>query len=184
MGKVCDLHILLDRFFVNLLADIAGEARVLKTPNSGPEPLFRGALVAPASVPVRFSEALNFGLSAHASTGWYLGPPNSGPRPLFGAPWWPPPACCSAALNIGLAVRAGAGRYLGPPNTSEKNQTRARVPGRVPVVMHVFHINKIVIISFSEVSIPASLSPSRSMPRATPSPPYPVNISRRYLPVP
>ena len=41
-------------------------------------------------------------------------------------------------------------------NTSEKNQTRTRV--RVPVVMHVFHINKIVIISFSEVSPPATLS--------------------------
>ena len=41
-------------------------------------------------------------------------------------------------------------------NTSEKNQTRVRVP----VVMHVFHMNKIVIISFSEVSIPATLSRS------------------------
>ena len=41
-------------------------------------------------------------------------------------------------------------------NTSEKNQTTTRV--RVPVVMHVFHINKIVIISFSEVSTPATLS--------------------------
>ena len=38
-------------------------------------------------------------------------------------------------------------------NTSEKNQTRTQVS-----VMHVFHINKIVIISFSEVSIPATLS--------------------------
>ena len=45
---------------------------------------------------------------------------------------------------------------LWPFTNTSKKKTRTRV--RVPVVMHVFHINKIVIISFSEVSTPATLS--------------------------
>ena len=89
----------------------------------------------------------------------------------------------SLLLRPSLSVHLGLFLSLWPfTNTSEKNQTRTWVRG--PVVMHVFHINKIVIISFSEVSIPASLSPGRSTPWATPSPLYPVNISRRYLPLP
>ena len=86
----------------------------------------------------------------------------------------------SLLLRPSLLVHFRPFLFLWPfMNTSEKNQTRTRV--RVPMVMLVFYINKIVIISFSEVSILASLSPGRSTPRAMPSPPYPANISRHYL---
>ena len=73
--------------------------------------------------------------------------------------------------------------------TSEKNQTMTWV--RVPVEMHVFHINKIVIISFLDTLSRSSAQTThmshksqktdRSTPRAAPSPQYPVNISHQYF---
>ena len=63
------------------------------------------------------------------------------------------------------AAHAQRRRQGGQP--TGRRASRSRIPLRkirqgsgwqVPVVMHVFHINKIVIISFSEVSIPATLS--------------------------
>ena len=89
--------------FRQLAPDLAGEALVLLTPNSGQTPLFRGALVAFTGTLLRGPQFWS---------GSALGPVSRPPRiaapgRFFGSPWWPPPAPCSVALNCGLAAWAG-----------------------------------------------------------------------------
>ena len=137
-GKVCDRHIPLDRFFINLHADITREACVLITPNSCPELLFRGTLVAPAS-------ALLCGPQHRSGSPHGRGPVSRlsqivGQGRFFGPPWWLPPAHFSGALNFGLSARAGMGWYLGPltgiqqGKLHKKNQSQN--PPRVPRPRH------------------------------------------------
>ena len=110
-GKVCGHHIPLDRFFVNSLADQAGEARVLITPNSGPRPLFRGAPGAPALQRAALQPAISVWQRARARAG-ISAPLNSGPRPLFrGAPGAPAlqRAAPQPAISVWQRARARAG---------------------------------------------------------------------------
>ena len=99
--------------FRQLAPDLAGEALVLLTPNSGQTPLFRGALVAFTGMLLR---------GPQFRSGSALGPVSRPPRiaapgRFFGSPWWPPPAPCSVALNCGLAAWAG---IPAPPNSGPR----------------------------------------------------------------
>ena len=99
--------------FRQLAPDLAGEALVLLTPNSGQTPLFRGALVAFTGMLLR---------GPQFRSGSALGPVSRPPRiaapgRFFGSPWWPPPAPCSVALNCGLAAWAG---IPAAPNSSPR----------------------------------------------------------------
>ena len=104
---------------VALNCGLAAWAGIPAPPNSGPRPLFRGALVAPAGGLLRGPQLRS------GSEGRYPGPPPriAVPGRFFGAPWWPPPEACSGALNCGLAARAGIpapriavpGRFFGAP---------------------------------------------------------------------
>ena len=96
-------------FFVNSLADIVGEALILRTLNSDPRPLFR---VPRGPPPARCSVALNLGLAAGVGTGRFLPPPPrivvqgrffGGPRgPRQRAAPWP-----SISVWQHVQVRAG-----------------------------------------------------------------------------
>ena len=91
---------------------LAAWAGIPAPPNSGPRPLFRGALVAPAGGLLRGPQLRS------GSEGRYPGPPRiAAPGRFFGAPWWPPPEACSGALNCGLAARAG---IPAPPNSGPR----------------------------------------------------------------
>ena len=91
---------------------LAAWAGIPAPPNSGPRPLFRGALVAPAGGLLRGPQLRS------GSEGRYPGPPRiAAPGRFFGAPWWPPPEACSGALNFGLAARAG---IPAPPNSGPR----------------------------------------------------------------
>ena len=97
---------------VALNCGLAAWAGIPPPPNSGPRPLFRGALVAPASALLRGPQLRS------GSVGRYPAPPRiAAPGRFFGAPWWPPPAPCSVALNCGLAAWAG---IPAPPNSGPR----------------------------------------------------------------
>ena len=96
---------------VALNCGLAAWAGIPAPPNSGPRPLFSGALVAPAGGLLR---ALNCGLAARAGI---PGPPNSGPRPLFRGALVAP----AGGLLRGPQLRSGSeGRYPGPPNSGPR----------------------------------------------------------------
>ena len=97
---------------VALNCGLAAWAGIPAPPNSGPRPLFRGALVAPAGGLLRGPQLRS------GSVGRYPGPQRiAAPGRFFGAPWWPPPEACSGALNCGLAARAG---IPAPPNSGPR----------------------------------------------------------------
>ena len=93
---------------VALNCGLAARAGISAPPNSSPRPLFRGALVAPAS-------ALLHGPQLRSgSEGRYLAPPppKGGSRPPFRGALVAP----TSALLRGPQLRSGSeGRYLGPP---------------------------------------------------------------------
>ena len=106
--------------FCQLAPDLAGEALVLLTPNSGQTPVFRGALVAFPGTLLR---------GPQFRSGSALGPVSRPPRiaapgRFFGSPWWPPPAPCSVP-SIAVWQRgpvsqpppriAAPGRFFGAP---------------------------------------------------------------------
>ena len=108
--------------FRQLAPDLAGEALVLITPNSGQTPLFRGALVAFTSTLLR---------GPQFRSGSALGPVSRPPRIIaapgrfFGSPWWPPPAPCYVAFNCGLATWA----RIHPPEQRSQAAFSGRLGG-------------------------------------------------------
>ena len=94
--------------FRQLAPDLAGEALVLLTPNSGQTPLFRGALVAFTGMLLQGPQ-----FRSGSALGPVSRPPlNSGPRPLFRVALVAP----ASALLRGPQLRSGSvGRYPGPP---------------------------------------------------------------------
>ena len=101
--------------FRQLAPDLAGEALVLLTPNSGQTPLFRGALVAFTGTLLRGPQ-----FRSGSALGPVSRPPPriAAPGRFFGSPWWPPPSPCSVALNCGLA--AWVGIPPPPPNSGPR----------------------------------------------------------------
>ena len=92
---------------------LAARAGIPAPPKSGPRPLFRGALVAPAGGLLRGPQLRS------GSEGRYPGPPKSGPRPLFRGALVAP----AGGLLWGPQLRSGSeGRYPAPP--------RIAAPGR------------------------------------------------------
>ena len=106
---------------VALNCGLAAWAGIPAPPNSGPRPLFLGALVAPAGGLLRGPQLRS------GSEGRYPGPPRiAAPGRFFRAPWWPLPEDCSGALNCGLAARAG---IPAPPNSGPRPLFRAPARG-------------------------------------------------------